>query len=213
VVVSTRRVNMHGPTTLPDDPDGRIGPNSVVQLIAALQSAGFDDQATRIFRAAGVAHWLSDPPSSMADERQVASLHQQVRAQLSPSEATLVMTEAGSRTADYLLAFRIPRLAKAFLRVLPQWLAGRCLVHAIDANAWTFAGSGVFKASHKPVMAFELHGNPLCRGERSDAPVCAWNAAVFQHLFRTLVARNIVVVETSCAARGDAFCRFEIRSI
>jgi len=197
-------------TAAGDHAAGTIGPNAVTQLIGALKLAGLDRLAGQIFRAAGAGAWLTDPPSVMVDERRVAGLHQAVWAVLPRPDADALMTEAGLLTADYLLVNRIPRLVQIVMKRLPARLAARILVSAIRAHAWTFAGTGRFKAKTGVPTVFEIEGNPLCHGEHTPAPVCAWHAAVFQQLFAVLVSPNTTVVETACEAHGDACCRFVI---
>jgi divinyl protochlorophyllide a 8-vinyl-reductase len=192
------------------DEIAKIGPNAVIQLIAALKSSHFSDAAPAIFRDAGVGDWLAVPPVAMVDERRVARLHQCVRATLPPLQAAGVMAAAGRMTADYLLANRIPRLAHATFRILPAPLAARLLVSAIRRNAWTFAGSGHLHARAGVPTVFELTGNPLCAGETAPAPVCTWHAAVFQRLFEVLVDPSTEAIETHCGAMGHDHCRFLI---
>ncbi len=188
----------------------RIGPNAVLQLIEALRAGGMADRLQTLFAAAGAADWLDAPPGQMVDERRVARLHRGVRASLTPHEAVALMSEAGRRTADYLLANRIPKPAQAVLKILPPRLAAEILVRAIRANAWTFAGSSRFEARAGSPTVFTLTGNPLCAGEQSPQPICAWHAAVFQRLFQELVSPRARAVETHCAAAGDPFCRFVV---
>jgi divinyl protochlorophyllide a 8-vinyl-reductase len=121
-----------------------------------------------------------------------------------------VLRDAGRRTADYLLANRIPKPVQAVLKLLPPRMAAMILVSAIRRNAWTFAGSGVFGAHSGAPTIFEIRGNPLCAGETSPAPVCAWHAAVFERLFQKLVSRRARVTETECEASGADCCRFVV---
>jgi len=193
-----------------DGPDSgaRIGPNAVIQLAAALNAAGLDQFCRAVFAAVGAADWLDAAPGTMVDEQKVARLHQAVRAASPHAEA--MMRDAGRRTADYLLANRIPKPVQAVLKVLPPRLAAMILVSAIRRNAWTFAGSGAFAAHAGSPTIFEIRGNPLCAGEAARAPVCAWHAAAFERLFQVLVSRRSRVVETACGAAGDDFCRFVV---
>ena len=187
----------------------RIGPNAVLQLVESLAARDLADLTGPLFRHAGVADWLEAPPRAMVDERRVARLHREVRTVLPTGEANATLAEAGRRTADYILANRIPAPARALLKTLPAGPAAGMLVAAIRANAWTFAGSSRFEATAKGSQAvFILRGNPLCAGEIAAEPVCVWHAAVFQRLFQVLVSRRASVVETHCEARGDDRCRF-----
>ena len=194
-------------TSTPEE-RARIGPNAVLQLTEALWAREWGALVAPMYARAGSSDWLSTPPAAMVDERRVARLHREVRATLPPDEARAVMADAGRRTADYLLANRIPRFAQAALKVLPASLAARLLVGAIRANAWTFAGSSRFTAEAGAPTVFILAGNPLCAGERAAAPQCAWHAAVFQRLFQSLVAPGALAVETHCQAAGHRCCRF-----
>lgn len=189
----------------------RIGPNAVLQLLAALRSAGRQDVARQACIAAGVSEWLDHPPETMVDERPVGRLHRAVREALPGDAAEVLMTEAGRLTADYLLAHRIPRAVQILLKCLPARMAAKILVQAISAHAWTFAGSGTFTAQAGMPTVFTLTHNPLIKGEHAPAPLCAWHTAVFERLFRELVSRRTHVVETECEAEGDLMCRFVLR--
>ncbi len=200
---------MHG---VADDPSvpGVIGPNAVLQLIETLKAAGLYGVSAPVFASAGVADWLINPPEKMVDQRRVARLHQALRAVSSPGESVALMADSGRRTADYILANRIPKPAQTLLKLLPARLAAMAFVPAIKAHSWTFAGTGKFTGQAGLPTVFTLTGNPLCAGEQASAPVCTWHAAVFQRLFQVLVSPRARAVETDCEACGDPFCRFEV---
>ncbi len=187
---------------------GKIGPNAVIQLVEALRAAGLEQAMAPVFAAVGATAWLAAPPAAMVDAAKVGRLHHAVRASLPLAASASVMADAGLRTADYLLAARIPGAVQWLLKRLPARLAARLLVAAIRAHAWTFAGSGRFSAAAGSPTRLELTDNPLCAGEHARAPVCRWHAAVFERLFQVLVSPRAQAIETSCAACGDACCRF-----
>ena len=189
---------------------GTIGPNAVTQLTSVLLDAGVDQLCAQIFATAGVTQWLVTPPTTMIPQEPVARLHQALRAAGPTPDTTALLTEAGRRTADYLLTNRIPRPVQRLLKHLPASLAARVLVAAIRAHAWTFAGSGRFVARNGSPTIFEITHNPLCASEHASEPVCAWHAAVFQRLFQALVSPETLVIETACEAQGDPGCRFVI---
>ena len=191
-----------------DPPEGRpsakVGPNAVTQMAAALRARGGEAAARRVFGAAGMIDLLDHPPARMIDQRYPAALHRTVAELLAPEEARAVAADAGRRTADYLLANRIPRPAQRLLRLLPPRLAARLLLTAIGRNAWTFAGSGAFSARAGDPCAVEIAANPLA------TPGAPWHAAVFERLFRALVSPAAAVRVTACTAEGAPACRFEI---
>jgi len=183
---------------------GRVGPNAVIQLAGAL--ADRLDRRTRdaVFTRAGLGALLARPPEAMVDERAVAGLFAALRAELPEGEAGAVLDEAGRRTADYIIAHRIPAPAQRLMAALPAFLGGRLLLGAIGRHAWTFAGSGAVRCGYGRPLTLAIAPNPLA------SPGCAWHAAVLERLFRRLVDAGSAVAHGPCCARGDNVCAFEI---
>jgi divinyl protochlorophyllide a 8-vinyl-reductase len=182
----------------------RIGPNAILQLLPVLEAQLGIEKTRALLNQAGLKA-LPDGLSMIAEE-DAARLHQAVR-HLAPEQASAILYQAGIRTADYILAHRIPKLAQHLLRILPAFLAARALSRAIAQHAWTFAGSGQFRVVTP--WQFEIAHNPLIHGEHSDTCLCAWHAAVFERLYRMLVSRHARCEETSCGAHnGAGFCTF-----
>jgi divinyl protochlorophyllide a 8-vinyl-reductase len=194
---------------------GLIGPNAITQLQAVLTQHLGPSVCDRVFVQAALVRHLVRSPQRPVPEQEVRSLHVALRHTLGESQAEAVAREAGRRTAQYLLAHRIPGPAQAVLRRLPARVALWALLRAMQPQAWTFAGSGRF--SHRmvwrgPSLAeLSIHNNPLCRGLHLPGPACAYYAATFEHLMRTLVHADCEVVETDCEAMGARACRFEVR--
>jgi divinyl protochlorophyllide a 8-vinyl-reductase len=190
----------------------RIGPNAILRLAEALRALAGDAAAERIFERAGQVRHLRTPPTAMVDEREVAALYAALRVEPDLALVHGAACEAGTRTALYLLAHRIPRPAQRVLRLLPPWAASRALLAGIDRHAWTFAGSARF--THEPIrrgVRLMLAGNPMCRGIESQEPACGFYAATFERLFRELVDRRARVREVACEAAGGRACVFETR--
>ena len=196
---------------------GLIGPNAIIQVHHALEQMLGAPLSERVFAEADLARHLVRSPQRPVPEQEVRSLHTALRHALGESQAQAVAREAGRRTAQYLLAHRIPGPAQALLRRLPARLALWALLRAMQPQAWTFAGSGRF--IHRllwrgPTLAvLSIQDNPLCRGLHLPGPACAYYAATFEHLMRTLVHARCEVVETDCEAMGAPACRFEVRLI
>jgi divinyl protochlorophyllide a 8-vinyl-reductase len=73
-----------------------------------------------------------------------------LRADLGPAMAAEVARDAGLRTADYLLANRIPKPVQVLLKHLPAPLAARVLLSAIRRHAWTFRRQRQLHARGRP---------------------------------------------------------------
>lgn len=182
----------------------RVGPNAALQLMEALRAEGGAAFARQVFAEAGRADWIDAPPRTMIPQEAAAALFQAVR-RVAPSRADLILAEAGRRTADYLLAHRIPAPAQRALRLLPPRLAIRLLLIAVGKHAWTFAGSARFLAkAERGELGVTLEGNPLA------TPGCPWHEAVFTRLFQRCGAPDVRVVHAECEGRGHTRCRFVI---
>ena len=190
--------------------DPRIGPNAILQVVAALRARHGETVTLGVLSRAGLASVIEHPPEHMVAERDVIALHGSVRRELGTDAARAVMVGAGIGTGDYLLAHRIPALAQRVLRASPARLASRMLLAAISKHTWTFAGSGdcKFTAGH-PVLV-TIRGCPACRGEHAPAAICDYYAKTFERLYGVLVHPAAHVRETTCMATGADACRFEI---
>jgi divinyl protochlorophyllide a 8-vinyl-reductase len=187
--------------------EGRIGPNSVLQLVTVLDAHLGATARDSLLRRAG----LTELPGAegLMPESPAVGLHRLLRHEHGAASAAL-LREAGSRTADYLLAHRIPRFVHWTLAALPQRRAIALLSRAIARNAWTFAGSGHFQYLARTPPVFLLHDNPLVRGDSAERPLCHWHTAVFERLFTVLIDPCLRVEETTCCAMGAPACRFTL---
>jgi divinyl protochlorophyllide a 8-vinyl-reductase len=190
---------------------GRIGPNAIIQTVAALRERLGGAGADAFLERTGHAELRSALPHDMVDEAQVNTLMRSVFAELGQDAALEVLDRSGALTGAYLLTNRIPKPAHILLPLLPARIALRILAGAIGKHAWTFAGTGHVAFTPGPEPAFSITGCPLCRGLTADRPVCPFYRATFAFLLRALVSRSTQVTETACQAAGAPACRFTIR--
>lgn len=194
-------------------PVARIGPNAITRLAEALTAHGGTGLAASVFARAGLARYLDTPPQAMVDEAEVARLHAALATRMEHADAVAIARDAGRRTADYLLARRIPQPAQIVLSQLPPRLAAWILVRAVARHAWTFVGSGQFNHALDPgnprVMWLNIANSPLCRpGEETAA--CDYFSATFEGVFGAMLGHNVAVTEAECTARGGPACRFRL---
>ncbi|MFN6978038.1 MAG: bacteriochlorophyll 4-vinyl reductase, partial [Gemmobacter sp.] len=191
---------------------GLIGPNSAIQLAAALEAMGEGAVARAAFAAAGREGWLAVPPTAMIPEGDAARLFAEVWQRLPAARAAALLEDAGRRTGAYILRHRIPPLAQAALRLMPQRMAALMLRRAIHNAAWTFAGSGRCAVSRGVPGArygrIAIAGNPL------RLPGAPWHRGVFTALFAALVDPRVTVTADcpapGCAGCQAAACRFRL---
>ena len=195
----------------PGDPRGRVGPNAITRVGEALDALYGRATTHAVFAESGLTGYLDAWPHEMVPEGEVAALNRALHAHLPEEGFRQVAANAGGRTGDYLLAYRIPKPVQAVLRPAPAWLAARVLLKAIARNAWTFAGSGAFDAAAGRPCVVTITDCPLCREISADHPVCDTYTGTFERLFRELVHPEAEAAETACQGAGAPACRFEIR--
>ncbi len=181
--------------------EGRIGPNAVLQLIEAVDAQMGRAMTEKVFNIGGCGHYLAHPPKTMVDEGEVASLNHALFQVLDLKRAQALAQDAGRRTADYVIANRIPRIVRILLSLMPPKIASAMLLRSIAKHAWTFVGSGELRINRG---AIEVADNPIAM------PGCPWHQAVFQRMFERLVSNQCLIQETTCCARGAPVCRFEL---
>jgi divinyl protochlorophyllide a 8-vinyl-reductase len=185
---------------------GRIGPNAILQLVDVLERRGEFELCRSVLEEAGVMRPPKD--ARMLPEADCAAVHQALR-RVCP-DADGLLEEAGLATGDYILAHRIPKAARAVLRVLPGVLAAPVLTKAIARHSWTFAGTGEFRVEGSRPLVLSVVRNPLVAGWRAASPQCIWHVGVFRRLYGRLVWPGVKVTEVACCACGDPACRFEV---
>jgi divinyl protochlorophyllide a 8-vinyl-reductase len=194
-----------------DAEPARIGPNALIRAAEAARARLGETETQAVFTAAGLARRLLVEPGSMVPEDEVTSLHVALRRRAGTATAREIGYEAGVRTADYLLANRIPRPVQWVLRALPAGPSARLLSKAIARHAWTFAGSGTFTVRAGRPLELSVEACPVCRGAQSGETLCDYYTGTFERLFRRLVSARADVREIACEARGEGACVFEVR--
>jgi divinyl protochlorophyllide a 8-vinyl-reductase len=189
---------------------GQIGPNAIIRAAEALRAMEAETAAMRVFRAAGIEHYLAQPPTDMVPQADVSGLQRALHTLLGDARARSISWIAGQRTADYLLAHRIPGPIQRLLHGLPPWIGARILMKAIRRNSWTFIGTGHMEIEDGNPTRIAISHCALCHGVRSDEPCCDYYAATFERLFARLVHPDATAIETHCEAAGDDACRFEM---
>lgn len=185
-------------------PAGLVGPNAVTQLLAALEARYGPEAAGLYFERIGLGRMAAQPPQDMIDETLAAMALNALWEAFPDLEAHEIARDAGHRTADYIAANRIPRLARTGLGLMPAGLSVRFLLTAIARHAWTFAGSGACRVQHGRRPLISIRANPLAM------PDCAWHVAVFERLLRKLSAPEIRVNHEACCLNGSATCDFRL---
>jgi len=180
--------------------------NMVLPLHQVLSDFAGPEIAERIYREAGL-RYLPEPEEPVR-EKLVAEVHGAIR-RAYPEDWKSIMTEAGEAAADIVATYRIPESAKTMLRRLPWPVATWMLMRSALQNAWTFSGSA--EVSAPKTSSLKIDGNPAIRTHDSSEMVCAFQRALLQSLFRSIIHPRLECVETACEACGHDHCGFELR--
>ncbi|NTU53681.1 MAG: bacteriochlorophyll 4-vinyl reductase [Chlorobiaceae bacterium] len=128
----------------------RIGPNSIIQTVGALESAYGKQETEKLLKKSGQGYLINNLPSDMVEESKFHSLVTALQKEIGEQATAGILRESGERTAKYLLRVRIPGMFQILVKLLPTGLAFKVFLYAISKNAWTFAGSGEFGYGSKP---------------------------------------------------------------
>ncbi|MFL0671337.1 MAG: bacteriochlorophyll 4-vinyl reductase [Erythrobacter sp.] len=172
---------MHG--SAGGDPVALIGPNAVLQTVAAMEARLGRAETRAILDDAQIAALPSG--EAMIPEVQALRLHRWL-ALHEPIGSFGIAEDAGARTADYIIAHRIPRVAAWLLRHLPAALAAPILMAAIRQHAWTFIGAGAF--APRGAWAFTIDRSLAHDPLMPPDSLFHWYAALFARLYQRLVA-------------------------
>ena len=191
----------------------RMGPNAIIQVAGVLGDRVGPAIAEAVLHDT-TGYRMDALPSRMVDEREAQALVRGLVDRIGPDEATGVLHDAGVRTADYLLAVRIPRVAQLVIRSLPRRIGLGLLLRLMSANAWTFAGSGRFLVvPGRPWPELRFENCAMCRHMHEHQPMCDFYGGTFERLIRVLVASEAQVDEVECLAQGGSACRFRLHGL
>jgi divinyl protochlorophyllide a 8-vinyl-reductase len=188
----------------PAAPD-QMAPQMATDLLDAVeQRLGLSARA-EMEAAAG----FSRPPGPKqpVSEARVRDLHKALRATF-PHATADIMREAGTATADGLVARQLSNRAQLMLSGGPWTIAAWLLGRWAKQNSWTFSGSAIFTPING--LEIDLRNNPLIEGETADHPICHFHEALFARLFQLLVDPNLTCREIACQAMGASSCRFVV---
>lgn len=166
-------------------PGALIGPNAVLQAVAVMEERLGHAETQAILADAQIERLPSG--THMIPEIEALRLHRWLLLH-EPMGAFVIAEEAGSRTADYIMANRIPRAAVWLLKHLPARLAAPLLMAAIRKHAWTFIGAGDFAADG--AWRFTVDRRTADDSLPPPDSLFHWYAAVFTRLYRELVAAD-----------------------
>jgi divinyl protochlorophyllide a 8-vinyl-reductase len=187
-----------------------MGPNAIIQTFAALGESFGSARIQTLTSGTPLARYVATPPTALIDEREFHTLARHLYAQLGPETTAKILGRAGTLTAEYVLANRIPPFVRQVLRRLPTRLALRLLLPAIARFSWTFAGSGAFRfdVGQSPWLSI---ASPLLQADHSLATVvCPYYRAAFDRMLSTLIGPRIALHETDCLAHHAAACVHQI---
>ncbi|KWV91056.1 bacteriochlorophyll 4-vinyl reductase [Erythrobacter sp. YT30] len=160
-----------------------VGPHAVIHAVDVMRECLDSRTYAQVLADAQ----LERVPSGldMIPEIDVIRLHRWL-ATHEPVACFPIAEEAARRTADYIIANRIPKLATALLRILPTSLSAILLMKAIRRHAWTFIGAGRFD----PCGGWRF---TIDRTQANDAVIppatlFRWYAGVFETLYRRLIS-------------------------
>lgn len=183
-----------------------IGPHALIHAVAAMRERLGDRETAAILANAQI----SAVPTGevMVPEIEALRLHRWL-ALREPVDCFVIAEEAARRTADYVIANRMPALAVRLLRVLPAKVSGPLLMAAIRRHAWTFIGAGRFTSAD--AWTFEIDRGPADDPVLPPESLFHWYAMVFERMYRRLVSDRCRCEPDAPSAREQCCRTYRLR--
>lgn len=195
------------PVELPMVDEGAlIGPHAVIHLAEVMRERLGERDAAAVLASAQI-DALPDG-KGMIPEIEALRAHRWLLL-AAPVEGFDIAREAARRTADYIIANRIPAFAASLLRALPARLAAPMLMSAIGKHAWTFIGAGRFEPHG--AWAFTIDRSKADDGLPVPDSTFDWYGAVFERLYQRLVSPDCRIVAQPVHGPSEPVRRFSIR--
>jgi len=192
------------------DRTGRIGPNAILQLVAAPREREGKGTVAAVLRRAGLEDRVARPVDGLVSVAEVRAVHAALQEVVGPEATRSFAAEAGRRTAAYLLGHRIPGPFRRLLARLPTRLRQPLLLAVIIRHAWTLTGGGRFALLQSAPSRLSIEPCPLCPACGRDGLGCVCYAATFEALLRDLVDPRTGVEPAPCRAAGSRRCELRI---
>lgn len=190
----------------PQEQEGAlIGPHAVIHLAEAMRERLGERTAAAVLASAQI-DALPDG-TGMIPEIDALRAHRWLLLK-APVDGFAIAREAARRTADYIIANRIPAAAVALLRVLPARLAAPMLMHSIRSHAWTFIGAGQFEPHG--AWAFTIDRTKAEDGLPVPDTTFDWYGAVFERLYQRLVSPDCRIVAQPVRGPSEPVQRFRL---
>ncbi|MBX0328063.1 bacteriochlorophyll 4-vinyl reductase [Oscillochloris sp. ZM17-4] len=187
----------------------RIGPNAIIQTIAALRESYAPEELPALL-AGDAAGYLSELPHAMIPESDFHDLVRLLVARMGGERAGEILYRSGERTADYVRANRIPAPIRTVLGLLPAPISLRLLLLAISKHAWTFVGSGVFRFGLGRAPSVSIGRPDDQRAADISGALCRYYSGAFTQMLRRVVSQRIDLRETACQSHGGDACVYQI---
>lgn len=190
--------------------NARIGPNAIIQTVAALKENCGSARAEEILYAGGQPHLVDHLPTHMVNEQEFLSLIHLLLNQVGSEQTRHILERSGHLTGDYVLAYRIPKPFQRLLtwRIVPRHLSLSLLMTAIAKSAWTFVGSGQFRF----VGGNERTISITNRAPDQEIPpeICSFYGGTFAKLVQVLIDAHMVVCPTTNENNKTTRCAYRI---
>lgn len=177
----------------------RIGPNAIIQTVAALKETCGTARAEEILHAGGLPHLVDHMPDHMVREQEFFSLIHLLLDQVGAEEAMRILERSGHLTGDYVLRHRIPHPFQRLLmwRAVPRQMSLRLLMLAIARSAWTFVGSGQFRFEGGNKCTISITNRTP--DQAIPAAICSFYGGTFAKLVQVLIDARLMV---ECITEG-----------
>ena len=189
------------------------------QTLLAINQVLGEKGSQDIYRSAGLdAFFATLPPDDLTrifDSHEYSRLLQAIETAYD-QKGPWILQRIGRETFHIVLRDQSTLMssAKRIISLWPPEHRTQIMMQTIvEAQQKTYPDSETWLEDKHGQLAYIEQNCLVCAGRQSSHPVCHLTVGLILEALQWATGKDVMVTETDCAAKGDAFCRFSIGNI
>lgn len=189
------------------------------QTLLAINQVLGEKGSQDIYRSTGLdAHLATLPPDDLTrifDSLEYSRLLQVIETAYD-KKGPWILQRIGRETFHIVLRDQSTLMssAKRIISLWPPEQRTQIMMQTIvDTQEKTYPDSETWLEDKHNQLAYIEQNCLVCSGRQSSQPVCHLTVGFIHEALQWATGKDVLVIETDCAAKGDAFCRFSIGNI
>ena len=192
----------------------------LLQMLRGVEEVLGENGLNAVLRSSGLQRYIGNPPANDLEYGILAKEYARLNAAVEEFTGRAgkgMLQRIGRSSFRWAIQEQtaVMGLAGIALKALPQRLRMRAILLAIRKGLMDSVKFGKIDVKEENgVLVFIDYACVICHTRHSEKPICHTYIGTLSEAMAFATgkdARHFEVIETHCKAKGDGFCRFEIR--